>query len=132
MYSSLSPTKHFFALSGSPVNYSLLNLDTPGHQAPSVTSKGDAQNCQPVCLPALMSVCSCFLGQLLHPGSAHSGNTWDSAALLRLENGTKIGLLRCPGWIARCSESPLESRAPCFVLFVCILGHFSKANDNYK
>lgn len=39
-YCCLSPVKHFFALSGSPVNYNSLNLDTPGHQPPSLTSKG--------------------------------------------------------------------------------------------
>lgn len=40
MHCSLSPTKHFFALFGSPVNYNSLNLDTWGHQHPYLTSKG--------------------------------------------------------------------------------------------
>lgn len=40
MRCSLPPTKRFFALSVSPVNYNALNLDTWGHQHPSLTSKG--------------------------------------------------------------------------------------------
>ena len=40
MHCSLPPTKHFFALSGSPVNYNSLNQDTWEHQHPSLTSKG--------------------------------------------------------------------------------------------
>lgn len=121
MFCSHSPTKHFFALSGSPVNYNSLNLDTREYQHPSLTSKGVTTRRYTKLPAGLSPYFNEHVFLLLRSIFALRENTWDSAALLRGENSPKIGLLRCPEWIARCCESPLEPRAPCFVLFICIL-----------
>lgn len=88
---SLSPAKHFFALSGSPMNYNSLNRDTQGHEAPSLTSQGVTTRRQsklpagfPLCfneriLASWGNPCTLALHSVRTPGILLSCCSWGSA-----------------------------------------------------
>lgn len=85
---SLSPAKHSFALSGSPVNYNSLNLDTRGHEAPSLTSTGVTTRRYSK-LPAGFSPCF----------NEHTLASWGNPCTLALHSVRTPGTLQpCWSW----------------------------------